>query len=188
MSTDNLDKLFNGLKETFDVEEPNSGHSKRFLDKLNNRTETLPTIKKPKRIHLWKPLIGIAATLLLIMALVIANKSQNAIRDLANVSPEMKKTQSFFTSTISEELKKLESETNPETKMIINDALIQIKKLEINYDKLKMDLTKSGDDNRVIFAMIKNFQNRIDILQNTLTHIENIKQLNKISNENNSKI
>jgi hypothetical protein len=188
MSKDNLDKLFDDLKDTFDIEEPNFGHTKRFLDKLNNQTKSSTNRKKSKKTQLWKPLIGIAATLLLIMTLVITNKSQNNSRDLASVSPEMEKTQSFFTSTISEELKKLERESNPETQRIINDALIQLKKLELDYENLKADLTKSGDDNRVIFAMIKNFQNRIDILQNTLTHIETIKQLNKISNENNSKI
>lgn len=190
MNTENINKLFDDLKGQFDVEEPNSGHNKRFLDKLKNQSnsENSEILKVSKRIQLWKPFVGIAASLLLVMTLIIANRPQNEARDLANVSPEMEKTQSFFTSTISEELKKLESASNPETKIIINDALIQIKKLEIDYENLKVDLTKSGDDNRVIFAMIKNFQNRIDILQNTLKHIENIKQLNNISNENNSNI
>ncbi|MCX7550458.1 hypothetical protein [Xanthomarina sp. F2636L] len=188
MNTDNIDKLFGNLKDSFDIEEPNSGHNKRFLDKLNSQSNPVVTSKVSKQVQLWKPLVGIAATLLLVMTLVLVKKPQNEVRDLANVSPEMEKTQSFFTSTISVELKKLESESNPETKIIINDALIQIKKLEVSYENLKVDLTKSGDDNRVIFAMIKNFQNRIDILQNTLKHIENIKQLNNISNENNSNI
>ncbi|GGG50049.1 hypothetical protein [Bizionia arctica] len=188
MNKDNLDKLFDDLQDAFNVEEPNSGHTKRFLDKLNANANPVGTSRGSKIIHLWKPLAGIAATLVLILTLVIANKPQNEVRDLANVSPEMEKTQSFFTSTISEELKKLESESNPETKMIIKDALIQIKKLEIDYENLKVDLTKSGDDNRVIFAMIKNFQNRIDILQNTLINIENIKQLNNVNYEYNSNI
>ncbi|HLV39048.1 hypothetical protein [Xanthomarina sp.] len=184
MNTDNINKLFDDLKDTFDVEAPNSGHSKRFLDKLNNQSNLVEISKTSKRIRLWKPLSGIAAALLLVMTLVLANKSNNEVRDLANVSPEMEKTQSFFTNTISEELKMLEKASNPETKKIINDALVQIKKLEVNYENLQVDLTKSGDDNRVIFAMIKNFQNRIDILQNTLKHIENIKQFNHENNTN----
>jgi len=184
MSTDNLNKLFEDLKDNFDVEEPNYDHTKRFLSKLNNKTNIASNNKTNVR-NLWKPLLSIAASIVLIVSLFITVNQKETVRDLANVSPEMAQTQTFFTSAISEELKKLESESNPETKMIINDALIQIKKLEINYDTLKVDLTKSGDDNRVIYAMIKNFQNRIDILQNTLEHIENIKQLNKLSNENN---
>lgn len=187
MSTDNLNNLFENLKNEFDVEEPNLDHKKRFLNKLNNNENVISTVE-PKNKSLWKPLLGIAASMLLIVTLFLTNNKQDKTRDLASVSPEMAKTQLFFTSTITEELKDIEKASNPETKIIIKDALIQIKKLEINYEKLKVDLTKSGDDNRVIFAMIKNFQNRIDILQNTLKHIENIKQLNKISNENNTNI
>ncbi|TYA56354.1 hypothetical protein [Formosa maritima] len=183
MSTDNLNKLFEDLKDSFDVEEPNSDHTKRFLNKLNNNASKISSTKSKSR-NLWKPILGIAASIVLIITLFLTNNQHNAVRDLANVSPEMAKTQSFFTSAISEELKKLEQASNLETIIIIKDALIQIKKLEIEYENLKGDLTKSGDDNRVIYAMIKNFQNRIDILQNTMKHIENIKQLNKLNNEN----
>lgn len=187
MSTDNLNKLFEDLKDSFDVEEPNSDHTKRFLNKLSNNSGFVSNNKTNVR-NLWKPLLGVAASIILIITLFITSNQTDKARDLANVSPEMAKTQSFFTSTISEELKKLEQASNPETRIIIKDALIQIKKLEIEYENLKGDLSKSGDDNRVIYAMIKNFQNRIDILQNTLKHIENIKQLNKLSNENNTTI
>ncbi len=188
MNTDKLNKLFDDLKDEFDIEKPNSGHTKRFLAKLNTQADAVASVNVTKKSWSWRPLAGIAASLIFIMTLTIVTGSQNEARDLANVSPEMKETQRFFASTISEELKKLESQSNPETKMIINDALIQIKKLEVDYESLKQDLTKSGDDNRVIFAMIKNFQNRIDILQNTLKHIENIKQLNTFNNESNSNI
>lgn len=187
MSTDNLNKLFKDLKDQFDLEEPNSDHTKRFLNKLNKNSSNVSNNKSKSR-NIWKPLLGVAASIVLIITLFITSNQQDTVRDLANVSPEMAKTQSFFTSTISEELKKLEQQSNPETKIIIKDALIQIKKLEIDYENLKGDLTKSGDDNRVIYAMIKNFQNRIDILQNTLKHIESIKQLNKLNNENNTTI
>ena len=49
---------------------------------------------------------------------------------------------------------------------------------------LKEDLTISGDDSRVIYAMISNFQSRIEVLQNVLQKIEEIKQLKQITNEN----
>ncbi|MGB1308359.1 MAG: hypothetical protein ACPG6B_05580, partial [Oceanihabitans sp.] len=97
--------------------------------------------------------------------------------DLASISPEMAETQNFFTTTIASELTKLEKETNPEAKILIQDAMLQIIRLEKQYTNLKEDLLESGDDKRVIYAIISNFQNRIDILQNTLKQIENIKQL-----------
>ncbi|WP_458626949.1 hypothetical protein [Winogradskyella sp. PC D3.3] len=96
--------------------------------------------------------------------------------DLASVSPEMSETQDFFTVTIENELKKLNKERSPLTEQIINDALVQIQLLETDYKKLKTDLTESGKNQRVIYAMISNFQTRIDILNTVLEQIEIVKQ------------
>ena len=89
----------------------------------------------------------------------------------------MKQTQEFYTGVIRKELNAINAEKSPETEAIINDALVQMDKLEKNYEGLKEDLAKSGNDNRVIYAMIQNFQQRIDLLNNVLTQIENIKTL-----------
>ena len=64
------------------------------------------------------------------------------------------------------------------------DSEKMAKILEEDYEALRLDLTESGDDKRVIYAMITNFQNRIDLLQNVLEKIEEIKQLKQNSDEN----
>ena len=95
----------------------------------------------------------------------------------------MSETQDFFTATIENELKKLNKERSPLTEQIITDALEQIQLLQKDYQKLKRDLTKSGGDQRVIYAMINNFQNRIDILNIVLEEIDTIKNLKTNTNE-----
>ena len=55
--------------------------------------------------------------------------------------------------------------------------------MEQDYQKLKTDLTDSGNDQRVIYAMISNFQNRIGILNTVLEQIEDVKQLKTNTNE-----
>lgn len=186
MSTDNLDNMFKDLQGSFDIQEPKEDHKKRFMAKLNNQNQTVQLSKKQWPI--WKPLIGVAASVVLIIALVIGNNQDADIAGLASVSPEMAQTQDFFTSTIAIELKKLESASNPETKLLIQDALNQMKRLENEYESLKTDLSESGNDQRVIYAMISNFQNRIEILQNTLQQIEIVKQLKNSKHENNNTI
>ena len=52
--------------------------------------------------------------------------------------------------------------------------------LETQYENLKNDLLESGQDKRVIYAMIDNFQNRIDLLEQVLEHIEATKKLNDL--------
>ena len=47
----------------------------------------------------------------------------------------------------------------------------------------KIDLTESGKDQRVIYAMISNFQSRIDILTTVLEQIEDVKQLKTNTNQ-----
>lgn len=180
MSKNTLDNLFKNLENDFDTENADLGHQERFLDKLNNKEVSTIKMTSTKK-SIWKPLLGIAASIILIVTLFIGTKQQNDSRDLASVSPQMADTQDFFTSSINEELQKLNEESLPEVQNLIQGALKQIKILEANYETLKVNLIESGDDNRVIYAMISNFQNRIDILQNTLEQIENVKQLKKSS-------
>ena len=182
---DNLETLFDNLKHDFDVEEPTQDHEKRFLKKLNNQR----VVDIPKtRYNFWKPVIGIAASIAILISVFVGTQQEDEAYDLASISPEMAETQNFFTSTIATELVKLEKEINPETKLLINDALMQIERLENEYRTLKEDLSESGEDKRVIYAMITNFQNRIDILESTLKQIENIKQLKNNYNENSTTI
>jgi len=100
---------------------------------------------------------------------------------LENVYTELSKTQAFFTSTIHNELKKINKKRTPEKKELIDDAMKQLKILENDYESLKKDLTESGDDKRVIYAMISNFQSRINVLQHVMERIEDVKQIKQMT-------
>jgi hypothetical protein len=175
MDKDNLHTLFDDLQNDFDIEVPEHGHQQRFLDKLNQQDRSVVVLKAKRSI--WKPFIGIAASIALLVSVFISYQSNNASRDLASVSPEMATTQDFFTNAINTELDKLNNETSPEYQQLKVDALFQLELLQQNYLQLKNDLDESGDDKRVIHAMISNFQSRIDLLQNVLEQIDDLKQL-----------
>ena len=178
---DTIDKLFDNLEGQFDTETPNLGHQQRFLDRLNSQNETVEVLPKRK---FWKPYYSIAASVILLVAVFISfNSNATSTRDLASISPEMAQTQDFFTNAINSELEKLNSENNPEVQDLIVDALFQIKLLEEDYQKLALDLENSGDDKRVISAMISNFQSRIDLLENVQEQIEIVKQQNNYHHE-----
>ncbi len=182
MKNKDFDELFDGLN--FDIEEPHAGHEDRFFKKLHDSSGGKKSGKVRK---LWSPFMGIAAGFLLALFLVFefSNPAQANTNELASISPEMKQTQEFYTGLIERELNTLEAEKSPETAAIIEDAMAQMEKLEAEYNKLKNDLGQSGKDNRVIHAMISNFQQRIDLLNNVLEQIETIKKLKNINHENN---
>ena len=183
MTDDHLERLFNDLKGEFNIETPHKNHEQRFLDKLKAKDSVTPETKKQSGFN-WKPFLAIAASIVICFALFTTLQQQPEDLDLASVSPEMSETQDFFTITIENELKRLNKERSPLTEQIINDALVQIQLLETDYKKLKTDLTESGKNQRVIYAMISNFQTRIDILNSVLEQIEIVKQYKSNSNEN----
>ena len=183
MKDDNINQLFEKFQHDFDVEAPNHGHENRFLEKLKaiNHAQDIAVAKTNKR--LWKPFLGVAASIMLLVTLAFGFNANTETQDLASVSPEMANTQNFFTSVIAEELEKINSERTPETEALIEDAMSQMETLETQYKQLKLDLTESGNDKRVIHAMIDNFGNRINILKSVLENIEGIKTFKQDNNE-----
>ena len=175
---DDIDTLFKNLEGRFDVHESPTGHQSRFLERIQTAEKV-----SEKKNNWWRPL-SIAASFLVLIALGMSFFNTNETKnDLASVSPEMEKTQSFFTAAIKKELQTLKSHDSAETQALVKDAIQQLTILEQEYETLKQDLTESGNDKRVIYAMITNFQNRIDLLQNVIETIEEVKTLNTNKDE-----
>lgn len=179
---DKLDELFDRLEGQFDVEEPNTGHQDRFLQKLNG-TKTSPGKPGKRLIRLWKPL-SIAASIVILLTVGL-NISNNLNRETtAEVPEEIEKAQFYFTALINKEIEKVNAEATPDTKEVIEDAMKQIKKLEEDYKTLEKSLVEDGNTKQLLHAMITNFQVRINLLEDVLEQIENVKQLKQTEYEN----
>lgn len=177
MNNKEIEKLFERFEGEFDIHETPDGHQRRFLSKLNAPRKSSQTF------NWWKPM-AIAASFIILFGLGFNFfKGANRSAELASVSPEMEEAQTFFVTTINNEIEKLNGLNRPETKAIIEDALSQLEALENNYELLKEDLAESGDDKRVIYAMIRNFQSRISILEQVISTIEEVQNLKNINNE-----
>jgi len=184
MKDEELIKLF--INEDCDLEEPEIGHEERFLYKLKESRNLRSSRGESPVRPLWKSWIAIAASIVFIILIAGSFLSSNILSkpaDLATISPEMKETQDFYAKAIRAELEKVNASKSPETKIIIDDALVQMERLDEEYKKLKIDLSISGKDKRVIFAMVSNLQQRIDLLNTVLRQIEDIKELKNYKNE-----
>ena len=176
---DNLEHKFKELENLFDLEEPNIGHFDRFEAKLNNVT---PKVHK-NRFKMVAS-IAVAASVILFFGIWIGSEFSDKGMQLASVSTEMQETQSYFVSVIEKEMRTVEKERNTDTEKIISDGLNQLNKLENQYNELTLELKESTEDKRIIYAMISNFQQRIDVLQSLLLQIQEVKQLKTQNNEN----
>lgn len=169
------DKLHQFFSENnFDFQEPHSGHLERFERKLNH----------PKKINKtsWKWL-SVAASVVLVLGFWLGSSHQKRIMDLADVSPKLEEVQDYFVNTINAELKTIEKNRNLETESIIEEALDHLEDLEDNYRMFILELNADGNKTKIINSMIRNYQQRLEILENVLQQIEQIKNPNLLNNE-----
>ncbi len=172
-----MKEKFTETENNFDIEEPNLGHFDRFEAKLSNQ-------KIPRKRNGIYKYITIAASFLLLCGIVFGTFNMQKGIELADVSPKMEETQDYFTSVIYTELEKIASIKNKNNEKIIKDAFKQLQFLEKNYKKQTIALKGNHNNKKIIFIMITNFQQRIDILQNLLQEINKIEQLKNNYNEN----
>lgn len=183
MKKDNIEQLFERLQGQFDLEEPGIGHQERFLDKLNQAQGTI-SLHRGKTVW-WKPLsIAASVALIAFLGLQVFNPNPTLKEQVVEIAPEVSKTEFYFASLIEEQVQLLKDEKSPENAQLVDDTLLQLKKLEDDYKTLEQDLVNGGNNKIILNAMIINFQTRIELLKEVLTNIENIKNLNSYNDEN----
>ena len=152
----------------FDFQEPESGHFMRFENKLK--------ASKKSDKYSWKWL-SVAASILLMIGFWFGKIHQKTTIDLADISPKMEEIQGYFIAEINEKTKILEKNKTFENKLIIKQTLGQLTKLENEYQQLLKELNKQGNQKEIINFMLENYQLRLEILENMLKKITQIKKL-----------
>ncbi len=168
---DNLEKYFKEKNREFDFAEPDIGHFERFEAKLKG-SKHISVEAKGIKWH-W---MAVAASILLLVGFWLGNNNGQKGLELADVSPKMEETQNFYLATIQKEIEEIRGQKTPENNKIITDAFAQLEILELNYQKLRVELKESNEDKRVIYAMIANFQQRLEVLQNLVVQLEEFKK------------
>lgn len=169
----NMNQLFE--KHTnWDFETPNEGHENRFLSQLKSQAPK-------KKNKTWLP-IAIAASFVLGFGIMYFNDFSSQPEVV--FSPQVQETHDYFSSVINSELKSLQQQENPETAILINDALKEMETLEKDYESLKNEIVKNGENKQIVFAMITNMQTRISFIK---TVLEQVEQINNFKNNTNEK-
>ncbi len=176
MKKDSLEQLFQKHQNNWEIQELNSDHNELFLKKLKSNI--------PKRNYFIS--FAAAASLLLIVGISFFYQSNEKPKNLQFASLETRQIDSIFTVLIENELLKIKEKKSPENEIIIQDALKQMKILDVDYQNIIQELKKNGENKLIILALITNLQTRISFLQNVLQHIESNEKIKNISDEKTS--
>lgn len=153
-------------KTDFDIKSPHAGHFERFQKKLNS--------KKTSKSVSWK-WMSVAASIILFIGFWIGSNANKAPYELADVSPKMQEVQHYFVAAIHQELKEVEASRSLETEAVIEHALEELENLEETFQVFVKDLKNKANQKRIIAAMIDNYQQRLQILENVMQQIDLIK-------------
>lgn len=168
------------------------GHETRFIDRLERE---LPQKKKAKFL-----IFKIAASLVLLMSLgyfgfekyaqedlikvtVIENEKKNQDTNgisLGDLSPDLKKVESYYVANINFELSKLD--VSEENKGFTDSYMLQLSELNTEYKKLNTELNQLGPNDHTISALIENLQLRLQLLQKLK------KKLNELNTSKNEQV
>lgn len=170
-SKDNLSSFFEN--QDWDINDASFGHEQRFLQKLEKKQSR----KKST------PLLLVASIVILISSTLVFLSIKN--QEIISLSSETQQTQDYFTSVIDKELLQLKRKENSKNKAILNDALVQLSRLENDYEKLKKEIAKNGESKQLIHALLTNMQTRISFIQSVMLQMEQVNQLEKNTYENN---
>jgi len=168
-----------------------TGHETRFLDKLEAH---MPNKKPVTRRWLWLRSVA-AAVLILVLAgagffiwqensanktplEVLAEKEieQEATPKftLSNISPDLKKVETYFTTAINVELANLEvAEKDQE---MADAYLAKLRELGKEYDNLNDELNTLGVNDMTISALIDNLKMRLQLLHRLKQHLNQSKK------------
>jgi len=177
---ESLEKFILTNRDSFDTKEPHDGHFDRFHQKLETR-------KPARRVNLY--MVAAAAAIagfiltgtlgLLINGSPLKGLNQTE-QSLSAISPELKEVEDYYTSQINtryNQINALKKDSSPEVESEVNKAITD---MYLGYYLLKKDLTTDPKQERVVSAMIQQFQVRIDMLDQILKTLEGV---NKMRNQ-----
>ncbi len=171
-----LEEFIKQNRDKLDRYDLKPDHQERFLKKIQAHNA------KPEasfiRRHYQKMLL--AASVLLLIS--IGGQYYKYARQQPNDNTELRQSEQYFSQIIKDEITQIQAEETPETRKVFNDAMKQINQLESDYQQLVKDY-QINRDKYILNAMIKNFQQRIDILQFVKQEINRIKEHKTRKNE-----
>lgn len=160
------------------------GHEKRFLERLE--------AEFPKKHIRYSMFLKVAASVLILIGISLlyvtnskkvpsttiveeqdVGKENVGYISLGDLSPDLKKIESYYVTSINLELSKLE--ILEENKGLVGSYITKLGELDTEYEKLSLELNEIGPNDQTITAMIKNLQLRLQLMHRLKEKLNSLK-------------
>ncbi|MFO8234038.1 MAG: hypothetical protein R6U04_01350 [Bacteroidales bacterium] len=182
----NLKDIINRNREDFDNLEPGEGHFERFQQKLKEHQ------KKSKKFN-WTVLLKAASIAILVFLSslwvydnVYKTPQKESFAE-QNISPEIKETQLYYSTLVNhkyEQIKSFDFEDKKQKKMLLRE----LREMNETYENIQEDLQSNPNDPRVLNALIRHYQRKLEVMNQILNQLKNINQNTEESKHEATKI
>jgi hypothetical protein len=173
----NLEDHIRKQRELLDSEQPREGHEERFLQKLYSRPE--------RRLQL-RHVLQVAASLaiLFVSGIVLVKVSKSGDKMASQEIPaSVIEADLYYTSQMDaryEQIREFNFEDMEEKTLLLDE----LKDLDEYRQQLMSDLEANPGDDRVINALIRHYQIKLEIMDQIIIQLNQIKSENSPKNEN----
>ena len=181
----NIDKIIRNNRELFDTAEPDEGHFNRFAVKLKQQ-------KRKTRSLITYTFLLKAASIAILVTLsflwtydnLIKPSSENSGTTLSEVSDEYREVEVYYKQQVNlrfGQIRDLDVFSDTIQKTILLEELSDMDSI---YTNLQDELESNPKDKRIINAMIEHYQLKVDVMNQILLQLEQIKNENLLKNGN----
>ncbi|TFH22732.1 MAG: hypothetical protein E4H10_13250 [Bacteroidia bacterium] len=154
-----------------DSDRPNPGHEERFLQKLD-RHFAQPPVRKIRVRHM----LQVAASLAIILtsAVLLLRQSGGGEQAGKEIPAAMIEADFYYASQLDERYEQI-SEFNFENEEEKTVLLNELKDLESYQQQLMDDFEANPDDDRVINALIRHYQVKLEVMDQIIIQLNQVK-------------
>jgi len=175
----NLEDHIREKRELLDSEQPREGHEERFLQKLYS---------KPVRRLQVRHVLQVAASLAILITsgivLVKVSKSGDKVAS-REIPASVIEADMYYTSQLDaryDQIREFNFEDMEEKTLLLDE----LKDLDEYHQQLMSDLEANPGDDRVINALIRHYQIKLEIMDQIIIQLNQIKSANSPKDENES--
>lgn len=146
---------------TFDIYELPDGHQERFLRKLAQRNSQ-------KRKTVVRRMLYLGATAVAASVVLFFGIAQQQVHSLERISPIAYQSEQYYLPIIEqkiEDIKKLED------KRAVQNALLQLERMNENYQHLRQEIIRNGENKQLLAAMMVNFDTQLEFSDEVIAMI-----------------
>lgn len=181
---ENIDKIIRNNRELFDTADPNEGHFNRFAVKLKQQK------KKNRSLFSYTFLLKAASIAILVMLSflwtydnLIKPSSKNSGITLSEVSDEYREVEVYYKQQVNIRYGQIRNMDIFSDSIQRSILLKELSDMDSIYTNLQGELKANPKDKRIINAMIEHYQLKVDVMNQILFQLEQIKNENHESNQ-----